>query len=384
MLDFSAIFANPFEVVVTAVIAITFILLSLYYAFFYLRVARYRMSKTNGYVRSETPSATPSVSIVLTAHNDSEWLKESLVYLLEQDYPNYEVVVVNYVSQDDTKFVLKLCAENYPHLRVVNFPEDVNMFQGKKYPLSLGIKSARNDIIICTNPECVPKSFSWVSEIVCEFSPSTNIVLGYSGIKQEKGLFNALQQYNNVTRYARVFGAALMGAPYTGNGHNLAYRRSFFFESQGFISHYSEPEGADDLFVNKNATKKNTAVALHPDSFMITDPEKSCKGWMRKRKRRFAPLYMHSTGELILRSIYPLSLLLFYAAVVIALVFKCFYWQIPVLVLLLKWVWQCLSIKPLFDRFGVKRIFCFAPFLELYFLFTDTILSTISLIRRKK
>lgn len=383
MLDFSAIISSPLAVVVLSVSVLSFLFLLLYYGLFYFRVARYRFNKKDGHVSGEFGSKKPSVSVVVTAHNDSELLKKSLVYLLEQDYENYEVVVVNYVSQDDTKFVLRVCSENYPCLKVVNFPEDVNMFQGKKYPLSLGVKTAQNDIIICTDPECIPQSFGWVGEVVKEFSDKTNIVLGYSGVCKEKGVFNALQQYDNITRHARFLGAALCGMPYTGNGHNLAFRRSFFFESKGFISHYSEPEGADDLFVNRNANKSNTAVVLHPDSVVMVDSEKNFKSWMQRRKGRFAPLYLHSKGEIFLRSLYPVSLFVFYVSLVTVLVLKMLYWQIPALVLLLKWLWQCLASRSLFARFEAKRLFWAAPLFELYFLFVDTILSTISLIGKK-
>lgn len=383
MLDFSEIISNPLIVVVLAVLVLSFLYLFLYYGLFYFRVANYRLGKKDNIVSDASGSSRPSVSVVVTAHNDSELLKKSLVYLLEQDYDNYEVVVVNYVSQDDTKFVLRVCSENYPCLKVVNFPEDVNMFQGKKYPLSLGIKSAQNDIIICTDPECVPQSFNWLGEMVRQFSKETNIVLGYSGIVKEKGMFNALQQYDNITRYARCLGSAICGMPYTGNGHNLAFRRSFFFEAKGFISHYSEPEGADDLFVNKNATRINTSVSLHPDSFVMVDPEQNVKDWMQKRKRRFAPLYLHSKGEIFLRSLFPLSLFLFYLSIAIAFIFSWMYWQIPLLALLLKCMWQCWASRSLFARFDVKNQFWMAPLFELYFLLSDTILSTISLIRKR-
>lgn len=383
MLDFSAIISNPLTIIVLSVSVLSFLYLVLYYGIFYYRVAKYRLNKKDKDVLTAPDSRKPSVSVVVTAHNDSELLKKGLVYLLEQEYEDYEVVVVNYVSQDDTKFVLRVCSENYPCLKVVNFPEDVNMFQGKKYPLSLGIKSAQNDIIICTDPECIPQSFVWVNEMVKEFTDKTNIVLGYSGISKEKGFFNAMQQYDNITRYARCLGSAICGMPYTGNGHNLAFRRSFFFESKGFISHYSEQEGADDLFVNKNANKSNTAVALHPDSFVMVDPDKNMKNWKQRRKRRFAPLYLHPKGEILLRSLYPMSLLLFYVSVVFIFVFKWLYWQIPLLLLLLKWMWQCFSSRALFTRFGVKKLFYAAPLFELYFLFADTILSTISLIGKK-
>ena len=199
--------------------------------------------------------------MVLTARNDAVWLKENLVYLLEQDYPDFEVVVVDYLSHDDTQFVLKLLKDYYPHLKVVPFKEDVNLFQGKKYPLSIGIKSAKNDILLLADPDCTPKNMQWLRGMVKGYSDkNTQIVLGFCGLKRTKTLLGVMQQYDNLSYSSHYLGHALLGHPYTGSGRNLSYRRNFFFKQGAFIRHYSVAGGSDDLFVYQNATGNNTAI----------------------------------------------------------------------------------------------------------------------------
>ncbi|MCR5193449.1 MAG: glycosyltransferase, partial [Bacteroidales bacterium] len=283
-MDFSNVLNNTYTLVLLVLLVLSLLALCLYYGLVWLRVGLYKGSHYPRQV--ESPAKLPSVSVVIVAHNEAEFLKKSLPYLLEQDYPDYEVVVVDYTSQDDTRFVLHVCSENYPHLKPITFPEDVNMFHGKKYPLSIGIKSATKDIILLTEPECVPKSFSWIREMMESFGKGVDMTLGYSIVQGEKSLTTALQRYEDMVFNASFIGMAMMGNPYTATGRNLSYRREFFFRNGGFINHYSISEGADDLFVNQNADKNNTALALSPDSAVSYNAQENFRMWHRQRLRQ--------------------------------------------------------------------------------------------------
>ena len=210
MFDFSGFLTDIYSVALACVMLATLIYLCLYYGLFYMRVGLY-CPKRDG------KDTTPPVSVVLTARNDAAWLKENLVYLLEQDYPDFEVVVVNYLSSDDTEFVLKLLCDYYPHLKVVPFKEDVNLFQGKKYPLSIGIKSAKNDILLLADPNCTPKNLHWLRGMVRGYQQADSskskveIVLGYCGMKRTKTLLGCLQQYDALAYGAQYLGSALLG-----------------------------------------------------------------------------------------------------------------------------------------------------------------------------
>jgi cellulose synthase/poly-beta-1,6-N-acetylglucosamine synthase-like glycosyltransferase len=152
MFDFSHFLTDTQSIVFTILLVLALIFCCLYYGLFHFRIGRWhRKDKPAEGTGNLSKDALPPASVVLTAHNDAAWLKENLVYLLEQDYPDFEVVVVDYLSQDDTPSVLKLLKDYYPKLKIVPFVgnisvregvsthEDVNLFQGKKYPLSIGI-----------------------------------------------------------------------------------------------------------------------------------------------------------------------------------------------------------------------------------------------------
>ena len=348
----------------------------LYYGLFHFRIGRWhRKVKSGEGSGTLSKEGLPPVSVVLTAHNDATWLKENLVYLLEQDYPDFEVVVVDYMSHDDTQFVLKLLKDYYPHLKVVPFREDVNLFQGKKYPLSIGIKSAKNDILLLADPDCTPKNMQWLRGMVKGYAKAdTQIVMGYCGLKRTKTLLGALQQYDNLAYSSHYLGCALLGHPYTASGRNLSYRRSFFFKRGAFINHYNVAGGSDDLFVYQNATHNNTAVCINSDACLSTEPQKSFGKWHRLRLNRVSTRNWHSVGGRLLEDLLPISTVLFYTMGILLLVSGALPWGAALVALVLKWGWQMLSFAQLTKRFEGGKVWLAAPFFEIYFIIANTIL----------
>ena len=379
-MDFSGFLTDIHSIALAAVLLVTLVYLCLYYGLYHMRVGLYGLKAKD----TSTDSPLPPVSVVLTAHNDAAWLKENLVYLLEQDYPNFEVVVVNYLSSDDTEFVLKLLHDYYPHLKVVPFKEDVNLFQGKKYPLSIGIKSAKNDILLLADPDCTPKNLLWLRGMVKGYGKKTEIVLGYCGVKRTKTLLGCLQQYDALAYGAQYMGSALAGHPYTGSGRNLSYRRSFFFRQGAFIRHYDVADGSDDLFVYQNATRHNTSVCITADACLTAEPKKHFYQWHDERRHRVATRNRHSFGDRLRESMPSWSNLIFYAAAVLLLLRGTLPWEIVLAAAIIKWAWQIVCFSRLTKRFDGGLVHLAAPLLEIYFILANTILILLPLPNNRK
>ena len=236
-MDFAHLLTDTYAIVQLAVGAAAFVYVALSYGLTFLRmgIVKEADSKTD----TASGGGLPSVSVVLVAQNNADMLRQHIPGLLEQDYPNYEVVVVDYESKDDTEFVLQLCEENFPNLKRVKISENVNFFHGKKYPLAIGIKSAKNDIIVLTDVDCEPESENWLRSVVKGYkSAATKIVLAPTRLDAKPGLLGILERYDNMVYHCQFMSAATLGHVYTGLGSNLSYRRSFFFENDGFIRHY--------------------------------------------------------------------------------------------------------------------------------------------------
>ena len=373
-MDFTPLLTNITAQVLCAILLVGFITLIAFYSIRFIYLGR-KASVASAHVSADDGQNLPSVSVVITAHNEASFLRENLVYILEQEYPDFEVVVVDYLSLDDTQFVLKLCRDNYPNLKVVTIKEDVNRFRGRKFPLSMGIQSAKNDILVFTDVDCAPASLQWLRHTVEAYMlPRTNMVLGYSQIVAEKGLLASLERYDNLCYSAEYLSRAAMHKPFTACGRNLSYRRAFFFSKGAFISHYTEPDGADDLFVNQNATRRNTAISLHRDAFVKFKAPGTYSAWRQMRRHRYATYGHHSFGQQMNGASCGIALLLFYGAAVALLATALLPWEIVLGTILFKFIFQIVSFAQLEKGFDEKNLCWLAPVYEIYFLLSNTIL----------
>lgn len=351
--------------------AVFFLLVQiLYYLIVYGKIAfkkhRFRvdLSKQEEY---------PPLSVIIAVKNDEYNIKNKLVEILEQDYPKYEVIVVNDASTDDTEYILKGLSVVYPHLKVVNIVENVNKFQGQKFPISIGIKSAKYEHLVLTKADCKPNSFEWLKYIASGFKSGKEIVLGYAAVENRKGLLNKLIQYDHGMRAMNYLSFALSKKPYLGEGYNLAYKKSLFYKAGGFIKHYNLSSGDDDMFINQVTNGKNTSVVLTTPSQIRFDSIRTHKDWMKIKKGNIISQKHFRFSHRARLKILPISTVLFYLSIV-AMFLVSIPWQYAVIALLLKYILQIIVYYKGFKRLKIKKIHIFAPIFEIYQILLNTIL----------
>lgn len=349
----------------------------LYYLIVYGRIAFYKEEKTK-----TEKDYFPSVSVVMYVKNDAYNLEKKLPMILEQEYPNFEVVIVNDASKDETEYVLRILQEIYPNLNVVNLYENVNGALGKKYPLSLGIKSAKNDIILLTESDTKPKDYNWITTMVKGFKEGKEIILGFTNFEHRPTFLNTLMHYENQTIALNSLGNAILGNPFMGQGRNLAYTKELFFRTGGFISQYNVSVGEDDLFINKNANSHNTAVILSPDSINKCSPKDRKGEWIIQKKKRLKSIKHFKLQDQIIYSLMPLTTLLIYTLMILSIIYL-FPWQYLVGALILKYTLQIIVYYKSSNRLGTKQVAFISPLLEILFLPIDTIIRISTLFTKK-
>jgi cellulose synthase/poly-beta-1,6-N-acetylglucosamine synthase-like glycosyltransferase len=291
---------------------------------------------------------------------------------LEQDYKDFEVLVVNDDSDDDTRDLLNDLGQKYSHLKVVNVEKSKNFFRGKKFPLSLGIKSAKNEVILLTDADCHPVSPDWINLMQQQFSkPHVTIVLGYGSYSVGKGFLNKLIRFDTLMIALQYFSFAKTGIPYMGVGRNLAYRKSLFIENRGFVNHYHVSSGDDDLFVNQNAGRKNTRIEFALNSHTISEPKPDMESWVFQKRRHAKTGRYYKFYHIILLSLFPLTTVAFYGLGVIILIkFPQLYAIIVVIsLLLIRTIIQLIVTKKAMVKLNERNLLFLAPFLEVYLLF---------------
>jgi glycosyltransferase involved in cell wall biosynthesis len=303
---------TPLEIMLAALLLVSLLIQLVYYWILFSKLA---------FLRKQPPATTeqPPVSVVMAARNEYHHLKKNLPALLEQKYPDFEVVVVNHASDDETSDYLRELQNSYPQLKVVTIERDLNFFHGKKFPLSIGIKSAAHEILLLTDADCKPASPYWISRMASNYDDRAEVLLGYGPYVKEKGFLNRLIRYDTFLVALQYLSFALAGKPYMGVGRNLSYRKSLFLKNKGFIAHYSVASGDDDLFVNEVARKENTRVELSPEAFVYSEPKHLFSEWLRQKRRHLTTGKKYKLKFKFLLGTFSLSLGIYYLSMVILL-----------------------------------------------------------------
>lgn len=303
-----------FALVLLVLLANCFVIQWLYTMLIFGRFAAYKPYKGKPLDNNQP------VSVIIAARNEYLNLEKHLPKILEQDYPNYEVIVVNDCSWDQTGILLERLQQQYPHLHIVTIHEQEKYPTGKKFALTLGIKAARNELLVFTDADCMPAGRKWLSLMASNFSHQKHLVLGFSPYSRQGGLLNRFIRFETMMTAMSYFSFALFKDAYMGVGRNLAYRRSLFFSVKGFASHNHVISGDDDLFVNETATPDNVSIELRKDSFMISEPKKTWAEWQKQKRRHLSTGQLYKPRHKFWLGLYNISHIFFYLLMLGALI----------------------------------------------------------------
>ena len=320
------------------------------------------------YPRIKRNDELEPVSIVVCARDAYEQLTELIPALLSQDYPQFEVVVVNDCSDDETEEYLKDLERREPRIKPVQLRQHLNFFNGKKFPLSMGIKSASYDLMVLTDFDCMPTSEQWLRSMVSCYDYDTEMVIGYSRLNDTGGLLNKLMRFETLQNGVIYLSSALAGKPYTGVGKNLSYRQRLFFRNKGFTSHYGVNAGEDDIFISQVATKKNTKVQIDDENTITSTPAGGFSTWARERCNKYSTIPMHRLGIRLMSALHYWSQLLFYASFITLfflspafsikteMPYAAYYFPILVFLFLLRYITQMIIYRGASKRLGERGL----------------------------
>ncbi len=294
-----------------------------FWLFVFSRLALFNQKKHLGLTESDSlenlPTCQQAVSVIICARNEAANLRKNLPLILEQDYPHFEVVVVNDASTDETAEVLQQFSEQYPHLHVVSIVEKHGM--GKKNALAQGIENAKHDWLLLTDADCSPISHKnkstnnhyWISGMMSGIVNEKQMVLGYAPYeKRDNSLLNKFIRFETVWTAVQYLSFALIGQPYMGVGRNLLYNKKLYRKVDGFSKHADLASGDDDLFVNQVITKINFSIILFPKTFMVSEPKTQWNSYFTQKKRHLSAGNRYLLKHKILLGMVSLSHLLFF------------------------------------------------------------------------
>ncbi|GHA46492.1 glycosyl transferase family 2 [Salinimicrobium marinum] len=311
--------------------------------------------------------STKPVSVIICAKNEAENLRKFVPSILNQNYHNFELILINDASSDDTLEVIEEFQELDPRVKIVNVQNNEAFWANKKYALTLGIKKAVNPYLLFTDADCEPQSPDWITQTTAHFKEPKTIILGYGGyFINKKSLLNKLIRFETLLTAIQYFSYAQWGMPYMGVGRNLAYTSTEFYRQNGFASHLHIRSGDDDLFVNEAATPENTAISVHPSSFTRSIPKNSFKKWFIQKRRHVSIAGNYKLQHRFMLGVFYVSQLLFWILFIAALFTE--YRNFALIVLAVRLLVQGTVYYNAAKKLQETDVVWLFPFLELFLI----------------
>lgn len=361
------------DIIFYTFIIIVFIQL-IYYGFLFSSFAFAKPKRT-------TKKKIP-ISVLICAKNEAENLEQFIPLILEQKYPDFEVILINDASNDNTLKVMESFKAKHENIKIVDVIPNEAFWGSKKYALTLGIKTASNNFLLFTDADCKPLSKYWIKEMSSHFSNSKTLVLGYGAYKKQKySLINKLIRFETLLTAIQYFSYAKIGIPYMAVGRNLAYRKEEFFNASGFMNHMVIRSGDDDLFVNQVANSKNTTICFSKNSFTESLPATTYKTWFNQKKRHISTAKYYKPHHKLLLGVFYLSQLLFWSLSILLISFL-FHWKIVVPLFILRVIIQYISIGFSAKKLNEFDTIALLPFLDLFLVFSQLVIFISNLISK--
>jgi glycosyltransferase involved in cell wall biosynthesis len=317
-----------------------------------------------------TPKRIP-ISVIVCAKNEEENVAKYIPLLAEQNYPDFEIVLIDDASGDNTLEIFEQFEKQYSNIRLVKVENNEAFWGNKKYALTLGIKAAKKEYLLFTNADCYPTSKDWITAMSSQFSKQKTIVLGYGKYEKVANSFvNKIIRFENVVNTIQYFSWAKLGQPYMGLGRNMAYKKEEFFNVNGFIDHMQIRTGDDELFINQAANGKNTTIAYTPESFSISKPKTSFSEFFNQKRKQIATAnYFKSIDQFRLGIFYG-SQLLFLLVAIFLLAFQ-FEWIIVLSLIVARYVIAWIVVGFSAGKLKENDIKFWFPIVEIVLIFTQ-------------
>tara|TARA_R110002049_G_scaffold71900_4_gene184838 strand:- start:1965 stop:3077 length:1113 start_codon:yes stop_codon:yes gene_type:complete len=306
-----------------------------------------------------------AVSVIICAKNEAKNLQLFLPSIISQNYPDFEIVLINDASGDDTLEVMESIAKLHSNIKIVDVKNTEAFWANKKYALTLGIKASKHEHLLFTDADCKPVSKYWIKEMCSHFNNKQSIVLGYGKhAKTKNSFFNKLVRFETLITAIQYFSYAKFGSPYMGVGRNLAYTKKEFFNVNGFVSHIKMRSGDDDLFINQIANSKNTSICFSKKSFTESVPKSTLKSWIKQKRRHISAAKYYKLKHKILLSLFYFSNLSFWVLAILLFV-STHNWPFVMSFFLLRLIIQFIIIDASSKKLDETDLIIWLPILEI-------------------
>lgn len=237
---------------------------------------RARQSEEENYPLLFLSTVTRPVSIILPAHNEEDWIEDTVLSLLALNYPKFEVIIVNDGSTDRTLEILKrmldLKALDIPYIKHYKDGKVVEILKSEKYPnvtvidkigglkkagaMNAGLNIAQYDYICTMDADTILEPDALIKVMAhVERAPAEIIGIGshfglVNGLKIKNGkIMNGTPSYNPIVAYQnleymrsfignRIAWSRYNAMPNVAGGFGI-WRKDILYELGGYSSEFT-------------------------------------------------------------------------------------------------------------------------------------------------
>ena len=330
--------------------------------------------------RKEKPVEYPSISIIVPSRNYEDNLRELIPSLLEQDYPDFEVVVVDDCSSDGTEWYLaglKLESDKLKTSRIIQETDFPNALV-----ITIGVRAASKEWLIFLNPLCRIGSKGWLKTFATGIHSETEAIFGFVKYSNLEGSMQKFFRYENFNSFMLFGSARYLGIPMPVSDVNMAYKREDFLNRKGFAAVLDARFSENELYINKISDRKNSTFLFDRSSVVSFTGDTDWQDGMNFKKKQLLIKKKFTPGQKFFLSVNTISRIAFDLIMVALLVLSPWrFWiaGIWLFKIIDELIWGMVAQK----RIGEKNLFPGLLVLRSIVPYVNGYLSFIQLFRRK-
>ena len=344
---------------VLTMIFYTFLVFTAIQILYYLYFSSIFLKKINQGILSDGKP----LSIIIFAKNSGDLLKKNLQYILDQEYPKFEVVLINNYSTDNTTEVINNLKKNNKNISIIDVKNTEAFWGSKKYALTLGIKAAKYNHLIFTSANSRPISKNWLTEMSKTFRDKKTIILGYQKFKVKNNLTNIFIRFHNLLLALHNFSFIKTSTPYMAFDANFGYERKTFLKVKGFVNHIKIYNGENDLFLKDAANSGNVNYTVVNDSLVEIDLSTSFRDWFIEQRNKHILQKQYKFKHRFAISLFWVSKMIFFGLGILLLFI--YPWKIILSILIAYFLISYIVVGFSAKKLKEPHIIFFLPFLEI-------------------
>lgn len=294
------------------------------------------------------------VSILMSVRNEERRIEQVLLRLLEQQYQDYEVIVVDNFSEDNTLTIIGALSKKYPRLKFSSLSQELRF--SEKMAVNLALKAARHDWAIFVSPEVEEISPDFLKKINNEITGEQVIALNYINYARGSGFYNTWCRIERFYSFLTSAAYSLSGVVLFFQQTNVLFRKQIYFESDGFKGHMNEDFANMELLFN--AGKKNAViVSAAPETNLKENASLTKEDFRELVRKRIQIKRNFSLIKRIILSLEDLSAIFLLTGFVWLLITEIRYWFIFSVPVILALGFHLFIVKNLQKRLNERKIF---------------------------